>query len=146
MENNDNFKHSTPVEIRFADIDAFGHVNNAKHFTYMEQARISYFNQVAGQKVEWSKQGVILARATMDYKLPIFLKDTLVVYTRCSKIGSKSFDLEAMLTRKTQDNRIEVVAMGTTILVAYDYQKGKAIQVPDEWRKSLSEFEKRNLS
>lgn len=33
------FKHKTPIQIRFKDIDAFRHVNNANHFTYLEIAR-----------------------------------------------------------------------------------------------------------
>ena len=42
----DGYRHSIPMEIRFADIDSLGHVNNAAYLTYMEQARLRYVRDV----------------------------------------------------------------------------------------------------
>jgi len=60
------FKHKTPIEIRFADVDAFGHVNNARFLTYIEMARVKYFDEVVEWGYDWSKEGIILARAEVD--------------------------------------------------------------------------------
>ena len=86
----EGFKHKTPIQIRFKDVDSFQHVNNANHFTYIEIARVHYFDE---QDMKWSKQGVILASAKIDYKLPILLREKVFVYTKCSRMGNKSFDL-----------------------------------------------------
>jgi acyl-CoA thioester hydrolase len=44
------FKHQLPIQIRFVDIDAFGHVNNAVFASYYEMARVAYFDQVLGER------------------------------------------------------------------------------------------------
>ena len=44
----EGFKHKTSIQLRFKDVDMMGHVNNANHFTYLELARVKYFNEVAG--------------------------------------------------------------------------------------------------
>ena len=46
------FHFSTPIKIRFRDLDAFGHVNNAVYFTYMEVARTDYFTHVGLLKTD----------------------------------------------------------------------------------------------
>src|SRR5437868_6045177 len=93
------FKHKTPVQIRFKDIDALNHVNNANHVTYFELARVKYFDDVVGEPVNWSEQGIILAKITVDYKMPVYFKDEITVYTKCIRLGTKSFDLEYALVK-----------------------------------------------
>ena len=53
-----DFKYKTPISIRFADIDAFGHVNNAIYLTYFEMARSAYWNEII--EWDWSSVGIIL--------------------------------------------------------------------------------------
>src|SRR5437868_14023118 len=96
------FKHNMRPEIRFVDIDSFGHVNNAHYLTYFEQARVKYFNQLLGWKYDWSKEGIILARAEVNYTMPVHLGDEVEIQTRCSRIGNKSFDLEYRMVRLDQ--------------------------------------------
>ena len=80
------------VEIRFADLDMLGHVNNAKYLTYLESARISYFHDVIGDKIDWSTGGIILAKAELNFAMPVMLEDLEVtIFTSCTKIGDKSF-------------------------------------------------------
>src|ERR1017187_1225456 len=111
-----NYRHRYAIEIRFADMDALGHVNNANHFTYLEQARIDYFKTVIGENINWADTGLILARAEIDYKNPIVLGDFVIVYTKVSRIGNKSFDLIYSIVKMIGDDEIEM-ATGKTILV-----------------------------
>ena len=134
------FKHRTPIEIRFADMDAFGHVNNAVFLTYFEQARVRYFDQVLGWDYDWSKEGVIVARSEVNYILPVHFRDDITVETRCGRIGSKSFDITYQVMR--QDNGKEVlVADGITVMVAFDYEKRKSFEVPEAWKALVLKFE-----
>jgi acyl-CoA thioester hydrolase len=136
-----NFKHKFPIQIRFKDIDKMGHVNNANYLTYIETARVKYFEDVVGTDRKWSHQvGIILARIEIDYKAPVFLHDTVFVYTRCSRIGTKSITLDWAIVREKSGGE-EVVAKGIAVLVCYDYTHNATIAVPDEQRRSLEAFE-----
>jgi acyl-CoA thioester hydrolase len=136
------FKHKTPMEIRFVDVDAFGHVNNANYLTYFEQARVSYFNEVIDWNYDWSKSGIILAKAEIDYIIPIQFKDEVTVYTRCSRMGTKSFDLEYRIVRLVKDHE-QLMADGVTVMVAFDYVTKKSIEVPENWKKAILKFEEK---
>src|ERR1035437_3743603 len=95
----EGFKHKTLFQIRFKDVDMMGQVNNANHFTYLEIARAKYFDDVVAEEVNWSKEGIILAKSTCDYKMPILFKDKVYVYTKCSRIGNKSFELSYVIVK-----------------------------------------------
>lgn len=135
-----NFKHKTPIQIRFKDIDKMGHVNNANHLTYIELARIKYFEDVVGVDENWSDSvGLILAHVSIDYKRPIFLNDKVVVYTRCSKLGRKSLELTWIIVN---DNGLdETLAQGVAVIVYYDYSSNQTIEIPQEQRKKIEKFE-----
>ncbi len=136
----DGYRHTIMLTVRFGDVDALGHVNHAKYLTYMEQGRICYLRDVIGASMNFQDFGVILAKATVDYHLPLAFGDAIIVYTRCSRLGSKSFDLEYVIYRKTDDGSQEV-AHGLTTMVAYDYTTAQSIPVPDEWRKRMTDYE-----
>lgn len=136
-----SFRHITPIEIRFADLDAMGHVNNSVYLTYIEMARVKYSDTVLGTNVDFSKDGFILARATVDFIVSIELHDKIHVATRCSRMGTKSFDLEYEII-KTNEGQPVVVAKGTTVCVGYNYAEKKSIVIPDEWKKRIEAYEK----
>jgi acyl-CoA thioester hydrolase len=139
MEN--NFRHRYAIEIRFADMDALGHVNNANHFTYFEQARIDYFKTVIGENINWAETGLILAHAEIDYKKPIVLGDFVIIYTKVSRIGTKSFDVIYKIVKLIGDKEIEL-AIGKTVLVCFDYKKNSSIEIPLKWKKAIMEYDK----
>ncbi|MCU0357224.1 MAG: acyl-CoA thioesterase [Cyclobacteriaceae bacterium] len=137
-----NFKHRFPIQIRFKDIDRMGHVNNAVYLTFIETARVHYFDSVVGHGNKWSHSvGLILARTEIDYKAPVFLRDTISVLTRCARIGTKSITIEWVMVRENSPTE-EVVAQGISVLVCYDYDKNATIAVPDEHRRLLEAYEK----
>ncbi len=135
------FKHKTPIQLRFKDGDIMGHVNNANHLTYIELARIKYFEEVAGSDSNWSKQhGIILAHISIDYKAPLFIHDRVFVYTRCSKLGKKSIELSWVIAREKSSDE-EIIAEGIAVLVCYDYVENKSVEVPELQKKKIIQFE-----
>ena len=135
------FKHKTPIQLRFKDVDKMGHVNNANHLTYIELARTKYFEDIVGVDANWSQQhGIILARIEIDYKQPIFLHDKVFVYTRCSKIGRKSIELSWVIVREKSSTE-ETLATGIAVLVCYDYAESKTIEVPELQKQKILQFE-----
>lgn len=137
----EKFHFSIPVEVRFADLDVLGHLNNAKYLTYAEQARILYVKEICGWDMNWQNLGMILARTEIDYKLPIAFGDAVVVYLRTSRIGGKSFDLEYIITRQRGDSAPEIAATIKTIMVSYDYEQDTSISVPQSWREAMQAYE-----
>ena len=91
--------------------------------------------------MNWTKQGIILANAVVDYKLPILFSDKISVYTKCSRIGNKSFDLEYFIVKEEGGKEV-ITAKASTVLVCYDYEKGQSIRMPDEWKQKLLSYEK----
>ncbi|NWG16958.1 MAG: acyl-CoA thioesterase [Chloroflexi bacterium] len=137
----EGFRHSVEVEIRFADLDALGHVNNAKYLTYLETARMHYFRHLGLWDGMAGAVGAIMAKATVEYRLPLSLSDTAaLVYTRCARLGGKSFDMEHVIVRR-QNGTAAVAASGTIVVVAFDYRAGRSVAIPDEWRARIAAFE-----
>jgi acyl-CoA thioester hydrolase len=132
------YRFSHPVEIRFGDLDMLGHVNNAVYFTYMETARMLYVRDVIGWMGGRDKPGAILARIACDFLIPLLLGDSIRVYVRASRIGHKSFDFDYAIVRETDQAE---AAHGTSVLVAYNYDSGQSMPVPDEWREKMIAYE-----
>ncbi len=132
------FRYSYPIDVRYGDLDALAHVNNAKYFTYMELARIHYCADILGWDGLTSELGVIIAQATCDYKLPLKFADKVTVYLRTSRLGGKSFDLEYAMVR---DDNQAVAATGKTVQVAYNYERDESISIPEAWRQRMLDYE-----
>jgi acyl-CoA thioester hydrolase len=118
-----------------------GHVNNATFLSYIELARLKYFDDVIGGGRDWTKQdGLILARIEIDFRMPVFFGDTVAVHTRCSRLGNKSFDLAWKVMRELSPST-EIVAEGTAVLACYDYLRKESILIPQERRAAIEAFE-----
>jgi acyl-CoA thioester hydrolase len=137
----EGYRHLTPIDIRFGDLDAMGHVNNSKYLTYTESARINYFRDLGIWDGIPRLIGPIMAKVTIEYKIPLDLSDVRVeVYTRVSRLGNKSYTIDHQIIRY-KDERPEVAAYCEVVVVAFDYQAGKSILVPDSWREKMIAYE-----
>jgi acyl-CoA thioester hydrolase len=124
------------IEVRFRDLDALGHVNNAVYATYFESARIAYYQRLVGGSLD--RLGIILAELTISYKAPAHFGDELLVGVRVSKIGGKSFTMDYAIARVGDG---ALIATGQSVLVAYDYAAGRSVPVSDEFRMRVAEFQ-----
>jgi acyl-CoA thioester hydrolase len=113
--------------VRFKDVDAMGHVNNAVYLTYVEEARIAFLRPLGP-----TYESLILAHAEIDYRSPLRDGEELEVGVRCTKVGRSSFDLEYELRAGDR-----VVAEARSVQVSYDYERQEPTPVPDEWRRNL---------
>ena len=138
----DDFRHRTTLQVRFRDIDAFGHVNNAVFFSYVELARIRYLLDVLRPDQPFDRLPLILARVELDYRSPIQFGDEVVVDTRVDRVGRASFAMSHRMTA-APDGRL--VGDVQTVLVTYDYATARPIPVPDTWRDRLASYEGRSL-
>jgi len=145
-----DFAHTHEIAVRLADTDAMGHVNNAFYLTYVEIARIAYYEQVVGRPLplgaHGADEGMILAEIRMTYRSPAFYGETLTVESRVERIGRTSFGMVHRITApETRYGRARLVAVADSTLVSYDYVAEAPIPVPDEWRAAMSRHEGREL-
>ncbi len=134
------FKHKIKLRVRFSDLDAMRHVNNATYLSYLEEARIAYFKDVADEPKKDLDFGAVVARIEIDYILPIVMGEEVELLTRVSKIGNKSTDVENILAVKRGGQRV-VAAGALTKLVSYDYETFKSVAIPEEKKQKIREFE-----
>ncbi|HEX9080370.1 MAG TPA: thioesterase family protein [Desulfuromonadaceae bacterium] len=121
--------YDVPIEMRFSDLDIYGHVNNVVYFDYLETARVRLFSAPFH---ELTAKGVFLlvARAECDYKLPILFDDTVVVSASLSRVGGSSFDI----SYRIHDGAGKTFATARTVMVCYDNRNKTTIPVPGSIR------------
>lgn len=130
-----------PINIRFSDFDTLKHVNNANFLTYLEEARIKYFEEViTSEEVDWWQDGMILARMEIDFRKPITGIRNYFVYIRCSRIGNKSFDFSYVITRE-ENNSVETIAEAKSVMVCYDYEKEETVPMREDWKEKVKRYE-----
>ena len=113
---------------RWGDMDALGHVNNARFFTYDESVRLAYFQQLmSGDPKFWKEYGLILAHIEADFIAQLKPPAELDIGFRIAKIGRTSMGTEAAMFLGDT-----AVAITRGILVWFDYRAGKALPVPDD--------------
>jgi acyl-CoA thioester hydrolase len=121
--------HEKEIEIRWRDLDAFGHVNHIVFLTYLEEARDEWLGRVLEDPaLVW---GYVIARVEIDYRRELTLEDDVVV-ARCSleRLGTKSVTTsEAVVTRGG-----ETAAEAKAVLVARDAETGRSRVISDDER------------
>lgn len=144
------FRHRRAIEVRFADTDAMGHVNNATYLTYFEIARASFYRDVTGSMFgigpESAESSLILAEARVTYRHPAFFGEELTVESRVARIGRSSFTMEHRITApESEYGRARLVAVATFVLVSYGYDREAVLPVPPALIERFEAWEGRRL-
>ena len=141
MEETIKFKHSMPAQIRFSDVDQFGHVNNSVYFQLYDLAKTTYFKNVMGM-TEWNDVVVVVANINANFLMPIFFSDSIEIETTTIQLGNKSFTL---LQRAVVKGSGEVKCECRTTLVMYDLLTKDPTPIPDHYKNAICEFEGKTL-
>lgn len=122
-------------KVRYADCDMHQHMNHAAYFSFFEQARVEFWQNL-GLKVgpDFHSIPFIIAAAHCDYKAPAYLNDDIAIALKVTHVGTKSFRLDCEM-RNAQTN--ELLAEGYTVQVMFDYQKGGSVPIPEGLKKKL---------
>ena len=133
-----NFKHITPIQLRFNDFDALGHVNNSVYFSFYDLGKTSYFADVLS-KLEVAKEvGVVIGHIEVSFLLPVYPGENMAVQTAVVEIGNKRFKFLQHLVHL--DNN-EIKCICNTVMVCFDAKTKTTRQISDEWRKAMADFE-----
>ena len=126
-----DYKHCIEVPVRFMDIDALQHVNNARYLNFLEESRIAYSQELLN---------VLVARVEIDFLRPVLFGEKLQVYTRISKLGTKSFTFESVITTANKKGEFPA-AKAVQTLVAFDPKTHKSAAIAPELRERIIELE-----
>jgi acyl-CoA thioester hydrolase len=116
-----------PVEVRFRDLDAYGHVNNATFLTYLEHARVRILGDDFTLDAETADTAFVMKRVECDFKLPITLRNTIYVRMQVMEMRRSSFTISYDLI----DEDETVYATASTILVAINPKTLRPSGIPD---------------
>ncbi len=133
-------KISEHIQIRFRDTDAMGHVNNAVYITYFEMARIMLFKEIFGLNKDRNglpMSPVIAAKNSCNYKIPLFIGKKIKAECCVNKIGKKSFTI---FTEIIDEENGAIYADGETVIVFYDYNLKKSIEISQKYKKALQKL------
>ena len=98
----------TKIQMRFADVDMLGHVNNVNQQHYFDLGKSDFFRRVLGMKPVWKSEGLIMVSTRTDYRGQIRMEDPIVVTTCVDRIGHKSFTLrQQIVDTRTREVRTE---------------------------------------
>ncbi len=113
-------------------------MNNAVYFSYMEQARVQYAQEIGIGPAEPGEFQFIMAEEACRFVRPVRHGEDLVVRVRATEITRSSFVLEYLIETEQPS---ELVAVGRSVQVWYDYRAQKAVPVPPEAREMLAAYE-----
>jgi acyl-CoA thioester hydrolase len=124
--------NSKRIEIRWRDLDGFGHVNNAVFLTYLEEARDEFYTGL----LAWETVNrMVLRHTTVDFRRSLVQSDDLVdVSLKVLRIGSSSVVTEETVTSVATG---EIAAVAESVMVHCDEARERAEPFPDAARALL---------
>ena len=136
MSRNNHF--TIKQDVRFRDLDALGHVNNATYFTYMEEARKVFFGDILNATSP-DDFPFILAGISCNFIKPVQLEEkTLEVDLWITHLGRKSFTFKHAIYR-TKDPEW-IFATGESVQVYFDHQNHKSIEIPETFKLKIADY------
>lgn len=124
-----------PVHVRWRDLDAFNHVNNAAYLTYLEEARLQWLRQVPG---EWFGEHAmpVTASVEMHYRKPINWPAEIDVHLACEHLGNSSVTIGHRIVDRNDPAR--VFADGHVVVAWIDPATGTSVSLPDAIRAAVA--------
>jgi len=117
------------IQIRWRDVDNYGHVNNAVYLTYLEEARDQWVRDVFGPEMNF-----VIARIAIDYRRELSLDDDEVIVTcQASGYGTSSIRTSERIVAKAG----WVAAESESVIVAHDEASRSSRPLNDEERATL---------
>ena len=132
-------RHVVDLKPRWADMDAYGHVNNVTWLEYLQEARVDMFHAYTSDPGEGLLvEGVVVSRAVIDYKLPlVFRPDPVRIEMWVSRAGVASFTIDYEVLDRADDGSRIVYVLAQTVLVPVTLEDGRPRRLRPHERKVL---------
>ena len=120
-----------PIDVRYNDYDAAGHVNNAVYLTYFETARVRLWGEALGLGLDFP---FVVAAASVRYASPALLGEPLDIEISAGEVRTRAWVWRYRVTARASGR---LVADGETTQVMYDYAAAASVAIPPDVRERL---------
>jgi len=134
-ENVRHFIHSCQIAVRWGDMDAYGHVNNALYMRYLEEARVQFLAEI-GATMDGSGIDPVVINVGCTFLRPITYPATIIVNSYIGEIGRSSFMVHYELA--TADSPETICSEGYSKVVWMDHHSGRSVPLPDNIRTNIT--------
>ncbi|WP_052345512.1 acyl-CoA thioesterase [Alkaliflexus imshenetskii] len=139
----EDFKHITPVQIRFNDVDALGHVNNAVAQEYFDLGRSGYLRDSLGTLLGKDGQHLVIVSFKTDFHRQIMPDDAIEVLTCVYKLGNKSLRMIQWIVK--MGDAFPLVS-SDSVMAGFYIPDESGMVLPDEWRNRFNQMEDGRLT
>lgn len=129
---------TTPIQLRFNDIDIQGHMYNGQYQHIFDLGKNEYFQQILGIERMDGEQTVVTANSTTNFYVPVGMRDRIVIRTSIERVGTKSFTVFQQMVDLNTDI---VKADSRTVLVGWNAVARESFAIPDQWREKIEQEE-----
>lgn len=125
----------TPIQIRFSDVDFFGHVNNASQQMFFDTGKMDYMRRVLSLENDGTGISLVMVRSCNNYLHQIRMHDSVEVESEVKALGTKSITL---FQRIVNSSTREVLSDSESVLVAFDPKTQLSCEIPQRWRDAIN--------
>ena len=127
------------TDVRWGEMDSFGHLNNTRYLAFCESARIRYFDEAGFfDYYETEQEAPALVTTTCNFRVQVRYPEVLEVGTRIVKVGRSSFTHEYGIFRRGED---VLVADATSVCAWIDYGTETSVPLPEALRARIREID-----
>ena len=123
------------ISVRWGDMDAFNHVNNAQYLRYLEEARVQWLATVPGISLT-DRIAPVLVASNLNYRQPIEWPGEVMVELSIEKLGNSSVTMGHRMLSSRDSNVL--YCDGSVVMVWIDRETGKSVPLPDAVRMAMT--------
>jgi len=127
------FDFSIRIDVRFSEVDMFGHMNNVATFDYFEEARIKYMAHIGLFKDLSGDELPVVGDLQCDYHKQVYFGETLYIYVKAQSVGNSSLDLHYLGINEQGD----VCITGRGVIINMNKKTGKSAPLSTEHREAI---------
>lgn len=125
-----------PIQLRWSDLDAFNHVNNARYLTFLEQARIEWFDSIEEPWVT-PETAPVVASATLNFRRPIEYPASVFVELFTERLGNSSLVIGHRILAADGSAHCD----GNVVMVWIDRGSGRSTPLPEAVRRAAEHLQ-----
>lgn len=127
--------HQCEIAVRWGDMDAYGHVNNALYMRYLEEARVQFLASI-GADMRGNGTDPVIINVGCTFLRPVSYPATVIIKSYVGEIGRSSFMIWYEVS--TTDNPDQLCSEGYSKVVWMDHQTGRSVPLPEIIRNAIS--------
>lgn len=123
---------TTPIQLRFTDVDIFGHVNNVAQQMYLDLGKTELLAELRRLSATPDNVAAVVVSVQTDFHSQILPSESVTVLSQIEGFGTKSLTLKQQIVRGE-----EVCTTSRVVMVCFDMLLRQSIEVPEAWHKVL---------